>query len=192
MKLTCLLSFILSVTLLNSCHKSPEVVAPGLNKPKGTLSFIFDTKYVEMIGGSAYYEWDSVKKVSNEYIMAYNAIYQDPKNVYIGLSDDPQSRGSVKAFGASPFIKAGFSFSLIGDSAYYSGIAGSITITRFDTLRKFMSGTFEGYAVRMQLGITQTEEWGIDSFPYIGDTIHIQSGKFDLPLKVKYIEYPPQ
>lgn len=191
MKSTCLLSVIFCIALFSSCHKSEEVIAPGLNKPKGTLSFVFDTKSVVATDAVAYYEWDSVKKISQMYIVGYNnVLHQNPKDIYIGLDDNPQSRGSIKPYGISPFIKAGFSHSMMGDSTIYSSIAGSITITRFDTLRKYVSGTFEGFAVRESRGMVRYG-WH-NTIPYNGDTLQVRSGKFDLPLKVRYTEYPHQ
>lgn len=144
-------------------------VSNPLQPANGSFSFIYNKKPVFITGAIAEYSI----RFSYLDILANCPEGENIKSLYINFGD-PQPTGSVQTLNCT--VNA----IMPGDSITYYSIAGKITLFRFDTLRKFISGTFDADLVRGGRGPIL----GNQGKSSAADTIHIHSGSFDLPLRV--------
>lgn len=169
---------ILSVAiLLFGCTKKEDMpVSNPLQPANGSFSFIYNKKPVFITGAIAEYSLLTMApQFSYLNILGNCPEGENIKSLYINYGD-PQITGSVQTLNCT--VNAIMS----GDSIAYYSIAGKITLFRFDTLRKFISGTFDANLVRGWRGPI----FGKQGESSKADTIHIHSGSFDLPLTVIY------
>jgi hypothetical protein len=171
---------ILLLGITVSCHKDTEVLPEATQAGKGTFSCMYDDKVLIIPGAYATYTQDDLTGDFYISIVANHSTTATPQNIYIGFIN-------VFTKGIFPITegRADIGVSLPNSDYAYRSYSGSVQLTKFDTVNKIVSGTFN-----TDLVLTSILQQGFlipKKRPEDKDSISIRSGRFDLPLtKAKY------
>lgn len=154
--------------LINSCQKKDNETVPSQTKTDHPFSCLYENTFINRTYIEAIY-WRDDKGL---YIRAADTLaISGPQDISISLSNiTGNTTRTINASNPAVYVDLG------SGGEWYQGFSGTVTITRFDTAQKIVSGIFSCNMAKFRFGMDPGE------IVPLGDTITIRSGQFKAPL----------